>query len=190
LKFQEAVGEDLWFSQEKGSEFTFLLYSPHTYRESWKICLAGTLQANTSFVDWIFEKLQPVNKKVANFVDMSVDTQKMFGDAELGCSYRRRMTVTVPRILYFQRTVADGNKGATFIPVHEHPEKVQTVHVCQGDYNKLLDIIKKKNASSGGVQIRLVYADPPWGFHSSRKDIRTEDEVCEPPESVMSIEIN
>ena len=135
-------------------------------------------------VDWIFEKLQPLELTNRCF-DMSFqESQGIFGDTETMCFFKKRIQVVVPKIQYFLRTDAKGSKGATFQPILDQSEHSQTVHVCQGDYQKLLDVMKKKCSAIGGIQIRLIYADPPWGFHSTSKGNRSEDERCEPPENV------
>ena len=177
------MGEDTWFS-EKQSEFPSLVMNPGTYRQGWKPALTDTLKSNTSFIDWVFEKLEPPKDKVRNYVDMTMESQTLFGEAVVGCTYRKKVTVSVPKIKFFYRTEVDGWKGATFQPVLEEPERQQVVHLCMGDYMKLLDVMKKKLGPGKGIEVRLVYADPPWGFHSTTKGARSEDEHLEPPERV------
>jgi len=177
------IGEETWFS-DRNSEFPLLVMNPGTYRQGWKQSLTDTLQANTSFISWILDKLEPKKEKVLNYVDMSIDAGTVFGEAVVSCTYRKKVTVNVPRPKFYLRTEADGPRGALFQPVLEEPEYQQVVHLCLGDYMKLLEVMKKKAGPGKGLQIRLVYADPPWGFHSTKKGERSEDECLESPNRV------
>jgi len=179
------VGEDTWNSTEKGSEFPHLTLNPGTYREKWKTSLKSTLAANMTFLTWIFEQLAPARKAVADMIDMTADTVMTFGDAEVGCNYKKRITVPVPAPKYFIRGEDDGKGGSVFIPIFEEPVREQTVHVLSGDYFKSIDVILKKTKQLRG---RLFYLDPPWGFHASKPgSLRKEDEFLEPPDRVSRL---
>lgn len=141
----------------------------------------STILANQTFIPWIFQRLLPATKALPDVVDMTTDQVMKFGDAVVGCNYRKKITIGVPSVQCYTRYSEDSGKGATFHPILED-QREQIVHLLSGDYFQSLEVIIKK---SGQLQTRFVYVDPPWGFHSTKAGgPRKEDEFLEPPDRV------
>ena len=171
---QTVVGEEVFRDEEKGSDWNFLVKNPPTFRESWKECVTLVCQ-QSNFVDWIYKQVTPKKKEAVVIMDMNADVNMLVGDATVGCSYKRKVVIPVPSPKYFVKVTEDGPRGATYVPVLEDPVNEATVHICSGDYFKMLDVMEKKG---GTIQVRGAKIDPPWKHHPGERPEDSKEEPC------------
>ena len=172
------IGESVWKDEKNGSDWHLLIRNPQSYRESYKEVLMSTITNNTSFLDWVFDRLVPRVKEAIVVMDMNEDTNDRM---TAGCFYKRRVVVPLPQPTHFVKVNDDGPKGALFEPVLETPVQEAIINVLSGDYVKMLDVIEKKQ---GSVSVRACLIDPPWKHHPGD---RVEDLYEEPPSRVFTL---